>query len=56
MSSLKLQRTSTKGLSEQKLDELIQQNKSIKDQYYDFEYEKIQTNEKQHAEAKKDIK
>ena len=38
MPSLKLQRTSTKGLSAQKLDELIQKNKGIKDQYYETEY------------------
>lgn len=38
MSSLKLQRTSTKGLSEQELNKLIQQNKGIKKQYYDAEY------------------
>lgn len=38
MPSLKLQRTSTKGLSEEELLELIKKNKGIVSQYYDVEY------------------
>ena len=38
MPSLKLQRTSTRGLSDKQLNDLVEQNKSIKNQYYDVEY------------------
>jgi 1-acyl-sn-glycerol-3-phosphate acyltransferase len=38
MSSLKLQRTRTIGLSDAEINALVQQNKGIKDQYYDKEY------------------